>query len=175
MTGTQSIEYLHGEFIILSVIPRLLKNKPVGYKLKILDNGGGIGVLTDQIRKRFGNEVEVYSTGLSKRVAKKYRKENDYPNLHKNDLKWRSIEELSDFPEFDLIIDTFGELYYKTEQYLNNVDKETLKTLYDHLGGSAQSLICCSNRVLCTKSPTACQGGSKRWGVCGLLGWLTTY
>ena len=32
--------------------------------------------------------------------------------LHPHDAKWNSIEELSDFPEFDLIIDSQGEMLY---------------------------------------------------------------
>lgn len=32
--------------------------------------------------------------------------------LHPNDIKWRSIVELTNHPEFDLAIDTYGELYY---------------------------------------------------------------
>lgn len=35
--------------------------------------------------------------------------------IHKNDAKWRSILELSDYPEFDLIFDSFGELLYSRE------------------------------------------------------------
>jgi len=107
------ISSLHGESIIKEVIPKLLKELPEGQKLRILDNGTGVGIFTDQIRKEFGDKVDVYSTGLSKQAAREYRKKKELPKLGKNDLKWRSIQELSDYPEFNLIIDTYGEAYYR--------------------------------------------------------------
>lgn len=103
------------------VIPSLILNKKQG-KVKILDVGAGVGFFTEQIRKKFPDEVEVFSTGLSKKSARDYRKSeknvNFAKNLHPQDLKWRTILELSDFEEFDLIIDTFGEqanLIYKKD------------------------------------------------------------
>lgn len=33
-------------------------------------------------------------------------------DIHPNDRKWRSIVQMRDFPEFDMIIDTYGEITY---------------------------------------------------------------
>jgi hypothetical protein len=80
--------------------------------VNILDVGAGAATFSDEIRNKFGDKVQVYSTGLSKKVARDYRKNNELDKLHPNDLKWRSILELSAFEEFDLIIDTIGEFSY---------------------------------------------------------------
>jgi hypothetical protein len=124
--SNEQISKFHGEWIIEDVIPKLLEKLKQGEKLKILDIGAGPAIFSDEIRKKFGDKVEVYSTGLSKRAAREYRKREELPKLHNNDLKWRSIQELSDFPEFGLIIDTYGELYYRlikgTSDYYNNLD-----------------------------------------------------
>jgi len=69
--------------------------------------------------------VKVYTAGLSKKSAREYKKDRyktfnidtgpkPSPSLQPDDLRWRSILELSDYPEFDLIIDTFGEQLYST-------------------------------------------------------------
>jgi SAM-dependent methyltransferase len=97
-----------------------------GEKVLILDIGSGAGLYAEQLRSIFGNKIEVYTTGLRKKAANKLRthinnqnvfftfKSNNgvSPKIHQNDLKWRSILELSDFPEFDLAIDTVGEFSY---------------------------------------------------------------
>ncbi len=118
---TESIDYKHGISFIREVIPRLIANNP-GRKINILDVGAGMTVFTNQIREEFGDQVRVFSTGLSKQAFKTELKLNetrpdaakkDFPSrLHKDDLKWRSIRELSNFEEFDLIVDTFGEFAY---------------------------------------------------------------
>jgi SAM-dependent methyltransferase len=110
-----SIESLHGVSFIRDIIPELIAKKRNAEKVKILDVGAGAALFTDEIRKSFPGKVEVFSTGIRKKTAKEYRKENvptGENNLHPNDLKWRSILELRDFEEFDLIIDTFGEYFY---------------------------------------------------------------
>ncbi len=107
-------EYQQVSFI-KDIIPKLIAKKKNGEKVKILDIGAGAGFFTDQIRKTFGDKVEVFSTGLSKKIARGHRKEyksEGEERLHPNDLKWRSVLELSDFPEFDLIVDTMGEFAY---------------------------------------------------------------
>ncbi len=114
----QDIAPIHGISFIKEVIPDLISKKKNGEKVKILDLGAGAAFFTDEIRKEFGDKVEVFSTGLRKRKAKDFRAmylpEEDR-QLHPNDLKWRSVLQLSDFEEFDLIVDTFGELNYTTE------------------------------------------------------------
>lgn len=117
---SEKIEDEHGVHFIRDVIPYLISKHP-GEKIKILDVGGGIGAYSEQIRQAFPNEVEVFSTGLSKKIAKKVRasmveKKDEWkwlpPKLDRNDLKWRSVKQLSDYQEFHLIVDTFGEHYY---------------------------------------------------------------
>ncbi len=134
----ERIEDLHGESIIKEVIPRLLGDMKPGQKLKILDNGGGAGLFADQIREIFGDRVEVYSTGLSKQSAREYRKEKKLSKLHENDLKWRSIQELSDYPEFGLIIDTYGEQYYRSDQHM---EEPNLKEFYKHVEQVVKKLL----------------------------------
>ena len=107
LPGEKDIAGLHGVSFINEVIPELLSNKKLGEKVKILDVGGGAGLYAKQIRKVFPNQVKVYTTGLSKRTA---RFKN--PDQHSDDLKWRSVRQLSRFEEFDLIIDTYGEAAY---------------------------------------------------------------
>jgi hydroxymethylpyrimidine pyrophosphatase-like HAD family hydrolase len=60
--------------------------------------------------------------------------------LHTDDLKWRSIRELTDFPEFDLIIETNGEFYYSygTERRKKSAvkdfdEKKFVETIFDSL------------------------------------------
>jgi len=118
-SSDESIQVIHDISFIKEVIPEILKRKKKGEKVKVLDVGGGVGLYADQIRDEFGDAVAVFSTGISKKHAKRYRRSakeggvsTPSPSLHKNDLKWRSILELSNFEEFDLIIDTYGEAYW---------------------------------------------------------------
>lgn len=117
----------HGFSFIKDVIPRLILLNP-GRKIRVLDLGGGAGFFAEQIRKEFPDQVRVYTTGLRKdsarverlksqnRVTRPFLTKEGYwiPDLraHQDDLKWRSIFELSPESEFDLIIDTRGEMYY---------------------------------------------------------------
>jgi hypothetical protein len=61
--------------------------------------------------------VNVFSTGLSKRSAKIIRasQRSQLSELHPQDLKWRSLEELKRGSEFDLILSSNGELFYDTK------------------------------------------------------------
>ncbi len=135
------INGFHGRSIIKDVIPSLIQRKQAG-KVKIIDLGAGACLYTAQIREEFGDKVDVYSTGLRKKTAKKEREKiqagesldfegiryiiphegrvfwTPSKNLHPNDLKWRSVLELSKHPEFDLILDTNGEL----RSAVNNLD-----------------------------------------------------
>ena len=55
--------------------------------------------------------------------------------LHPNDLKWRSIKELSNYEEFDLIIDTYGEFAYSTgaNMDLQPINGVSTERVFDHL------------------------------------------
>ncbi len=107
-----SIAGRHEESFINETIPRLIEENP-NRKIKILDIGGGIGMFAKQIRESFGDKVEVFTTGLKKKAVKKeMERVGESIKLNKNDLKWRSVLELHDFPEFDLMIDTAGEALY---------------------------------------------------------------
>ncbi|GEM_PF-1759737 len=137
---TQKLEILHDTSFLNKEIPEIIKRKKPGEKLKILDVGGGIGSFTEQIRKKYPNEVIVYSTGLSKKAARKYRKDNVMGPLDRRDLKWRSVYELSDYPEFDLIIDSFGEQWYTVDR--NIVEPEDgLNNLSDYLTVISKKLL----------------------------------
>lgn len=144
------IEDLHGVSFIEEVIPSLLEKKDSpDRKLRILDVGGGAGLYAKQIREKFPDKVKVYTTGLSKKTAKEQN-----PDLHrKNDLRWRSIRELSDFEEFDLILDTYGEAHYGTNKKLYDISPETEKyidTVIKKLrpGGHASILMGMQVRVM---------------------------
>lgn len=95
-----------------------IKRKP-----KILDSGCGLGQFTDEIRERFGDQVEVRGTSLSKQKAQSRKKFQFEKKLHPDDAKWRSLLELRDFPEFDMIIDTFGEIHYAARADIKEVTK----------------------------------------------------
>lgn len=124
----KNIKEEHGVSFLEKIIPSLIRTKKDGKRVKILDLGGGVGDFANQIRQKFGAKVEVFTTGLSKKAAREFKKKRfkelhrnpDFRqvlktplSLHPNDLKWRSVLELSDYPEFDLIIDTIGEQYYQ--------------------------------------------------------------
>lgn len=123
-------QHYHSRSLIDSVIPKLLATNK---KVKILELGAGTCLATDEIKNKFPDEVKfgklkVYSTGLVKRTAQQQRANFKLEQLHRNDLKWRSVKQLSDFPEFHLIYETFGELKYSAN---------SLKSLKEYL-----TLIC---------------------------------
>jgi SAM-dependent methyltransferase len=135
--NVETINELHGENFLDEVIPKIiakLRARGSKRKVRILDMGCGLGFFTDQIRARFGNEVEVYGTGIGKASLKR-RKANIFRDiesgaipldpeqkarilsesdgsLHPNDAICNSVEQMRDFPEFDLIIDSEGEIVY---------------------------------------------------------------
>ncbi|MFA6547596.1 MAG: hypothetical protein WCT11_01475 [Candidatus Magasanikbacteria bacterium] len=120
VSGLRSIESSHQESFIKRVA-ELLETKK---KVKILDIGGGAGLYAQQLRDTFGDKVDVFTTGIRKRNAKLVRQEVGQ-KLHKQDLKWRSVLQLSDYPEFDLIIDTFGESMYGMRNVNENGEYDT--------------------------------------------------
>ena len=120
----ESIEYAHGISFLNQIIPEILERfakEGIKRKVKILDLGGGIGSFTDQIRTKFGDQVKVYSTSafaVSDKIReqlqerKRTANQDGTLNLHKLDAYKSSIVDFRDFPEFDLIIDTYGEMFY---------------------------------------------------------------
>lgn len=142
----ETIRDLHGISFIENVIPALIAKKKKGERVKILDVGGGSAAFADQIRKVFGDFVKVYSTGLSKKTAREFRKEingTEHANLHHDDLKWRSVLELSDFEEFDLIVDTYGEFYYTNDatQYSFAAQFRYISTIVSKLRPGGQAFV----------------------------------
>jgi SAM-dependent methyltransferase len=116
------------------LIPELIKSNPQR-KIKILDLGAGSAQYTDLLRSNFEGKIKVFSTGISKRAAKEARKKDGLSRLHSNDLKWRSIEELKDKQEYDLILSSYGEIFYGTKPNPQNatVEKELEPKLYTKL------------------------------------------
>ena len=156
---SKNIRKLHDVSILEEVIPEIISRKKEGEKVKILDLGGGVGDFANQIRQKFGDRVKVFTTGLKKKTAKEFKKErfkeshrnpngkvlNSLPiGLHPDDLKWRSILELSDYPEFDLIIDTFGEHRYSiptSDSYRYFLVIDYLKSIAKKLNEKGQAYI----------------------------------
>ncbi|GEM_PF-2646025 len=138
--SSSPLEKLHG-ISILDDIEKRVGMAPNGRKIRVLDVGAGVGAFTEQIREKFGDRIKVYSTGLSKAAAKKFRKKVNSENsgwnlngkiseeLHPDDLKWRSVKQLSDFEEFDVIVDTVGE----GTSYLKDGEGEVRKSLSEYL------------------------------------------
>jgi protein-L-isoaspartate O-methyltransferase len=123
-----SISHLHGESFIEGFLASKVRNLKGQEKVKVLDLGGGSGAYAEQIRQKFGNSVRVYTTGIRKEMAKLIRNQPEIfgrkvsteaesliknKKLKKDDLKWRSIRQLSDYQEFDLILSTYGEMFYE--------------------------------------------------------------
>ncbi len=160
----EDLEELHGVNFLTEVIPELLarvKKEASGRKMKVLDIGSGLGLVTDQIRHQFGKELDVFGTSLAKQgsIVRKRRilkglmdnffdpevkfsvdvpiheqvsrrilkslgrfDDNLEKVIHPNDAKFRSVLELTDYPEFDLEIDTYGELYYSNHLFPQVLD-----------------------------------------------------
>lgn len=103
---------------LIEVVQKLLSKHD---QIKILELGAGAGLTTDEIKATFPDDVKskklkVFSTGIKKGIAKETRQNLGLKKLHCNDLRWRSIKELSDYPEFHLIYETYGELHYSAQR-----------------------------------------------------------
>lgn len=172
--GERTIEACHNESFIDYISELIAQKDSAGdkSKVKILDVGGGAAMFADQLRRTFGDRVKVYTTGLRKQSAEllraslmqgvqgdKHKPESFEMSarLHKDDLKWRSILQLSDYPEFDLIVDTFGEFEYanieKYEVYFREAkykkgDRENDAYGKEHGGKVEQYLNAVVNKLL---------------------------
>ncbi len=114
---TDIAEDYHHRSLITVVRELLSKHK----QIKILELGAGAGLAAEEIKTTFSDAVQskklkVFSTGIKKGIAEETRKNLGLKKLHSNDLRWRSIKELSDYPEFHLIYETFGELHYSAQR-----------------------------------------------------------
>ncbi len=120
---------IHGKSIYAEIEKRLAARQH-GHKIKVLDVGGGAGIYADNLCEKFQDNITVYTTGLRKGNALQYRRTQKIQTpLRKTYLKWRSISELSNYPEFDIIIDTLGEFYYTTgdrQQIIQHLPKDKI-------------------------------------------------
>lgn len=102
-------------------------------KLRVLDLGAGSCRLTDELRSRF-RDIKVFSTGLSPKVAEATRRGSGLGRLHRDDLICQSIEQMRNYPEFDLIFSIYGELHYGPKSHpLEECDSNKLKNKLDAL------------------------------------------
>lgn len=130
----QAIETLHGTSFITKVIPELLQRKADGEPVTVLDCGSGIAVYPDQLRQAFGNKIKVSSTGnLDRQQVEDARKANGLNPLHHDDLKLKSIDDLQADLKFDLILDTRGEQFYKTNQDTHSLEKARFENWKNHV------------------------------------------
>lgn len=96
---------LHGTSFIKEVIPGMVVKKP-GQKIRVLDVGAGQGLYAEQMRIKCRGKVDVDTTGLTDM------------DLH------RSILEFTSADKKDLIIDSYGEFFYTTNNFKDQEKKE---------------------------------------------------
>lgn len=124
------IQEAHSISFLKKVIPEMLaclaKNGEKR-KLKILDLGGGLGLFAEEIRENFGDQVKIFTNSAFGESDKKRQKlleikkqtHSKNSSLHKLEAYKASILNFRDFPEFDLIIDTYGEIFYANNKRMN--------------------------------------------------------
>lgn len=134
----------HGVDFLNEVIPWVIqrvRDQGSSRKIRILDTGCGLGFFTDQIRDKFGQDVEVFGTSIENPVQPEVSAQQkkgliEYirklhivlpegikidelnEHIHPNDAKFRSVLEMRQFEEFDLIIDTSGEFLYSGKGFM---------------------------------------------------------
>ncbi len=133
----ETLEQTHGVDFFAEIEQRITHLKP-GESVKVLILGGDTAFFNDELRRRFGDSVDVYGTTLEtaysrirkRDIVQKIQDKNNplhlseglreylmdtlSADIHPNDRKWRSIVQMANFPEFDMIIDTFGEIRYSS-------------------------------------------------------------
>lgn len=137
----ESAERLHGVNFFNEIRGKIEARKSKGdtTPVNILVTGSDLSFFNDELRLKFRDDVTVYGTTVElsrarmrkKRFVKSIRdgKTRLEPELQKyltgvlsetldpRDGKWRSILQMqSDKPEFDMIIDTCGELLYSDDE-----------------------------------------------------------
>ena len=148
----ESAERMHGVNFFNEVQETLdgkrTKNdkKPV----RVLVTGGDVGFLNDELRSKFGKDIDVVGTTVE--VSRAQRRKRYFVELIRNgkiklppkveeylskslsdkldprDTKWRSILQMqSSAPEFDKIIDTCGELLYSRDEKKPEIFEMTFK------------------------------------------------
>ncbi len=170
-----TINSSHGVEFIGDVFPKKVeKLRAAGEKrkLKVLNNGAGLGLYNEQVREALGDDVKIIGTSLSnlkftrEEIVEKTRqavtrshaalpdhhiKKKEIPyskdretlikkllgkgKQKKVDKIRESILELRDFQEFDVILDTYGELYYASmyDQINEDDEKTEFNQIFDAL------------------------------------------
>lgn len=134
----ESLESIHHINFFDNIDQRLnrLREASAERPIRVLVLGGDVALFNDELRARYGRQVDVVGTTIEtaysrirKRAimqdlndASKPRRLSDETrqyllsvlnnDIHPNDRKWRSIVQMRDFPEFDMIIDSYGEITY---------------------------------------------------------------
>lgn len=157
--GEPKLERYHNESFV-AWLENYLTSHPQAVA-SVLDIGGGAGLYAEQLRNVFGDRVTVFTTGLSKKSANTLREHINDNNsffsyqseigvkdkIHSNDLKWRSVLQLSDFPEFDLMVDTVGEFSYLPDNE-SEIKRYLLAIIHKLKVGGHASIVVGSNLEL---------------------------
>lgn len=157
--GEPKLERYHNESFVIW-LENYLTSHPQTVAA-VLDIGGGAGLYAEQLRNIFGDSVTVFTTGLSKKSANTLREHINHKNsffsyqseidvkdkIHPNDLKWRSVLQLSDFPEFDLMVDTVGEFSYLSDNE-SEIKRYFLAIIHKLRVGGHASIVVGSNLEL---------------------------
>lgn len=141
------------------VIPRAIQRaQRAGRRAKLLDSGAGVGFFNDLVREEFGEDICVIGTNLSAshmearriQLLEAIRAEPDDSyfrpglvymkdttkiktlrnSMNPDDVKYHSVLEMSKQPEFDIIIDEFGELYYAFLHYSMDPKPDDLEHIH---------------------------------------------
>lgn len=138
---SESAEKIHG-VNFFNEIQRTIDERKSNNETRpvsILITGSDVGFLNDELRAKFGNQVNVCGTTIElsrakmrkKRIVesikngniilpselKEYLSTSLSDKIDPRDAKWRSILQIqSSKPEFDIIIDTYGELLYSYDK-----------------------------------------------------------
>ncbi|HLC70263.1 MAG TPA: hypothetical protein VJH75_04440 [Patescibacteria group bacterium] len=146
------VSTIHGFDFIDGVIPEKkqeLQQRGIKRKIRICDIGSGLGLFCDQLKHYHGLDTKIFGTSL-RRKGDRGRKKSSTDALDKMGLERsksrreeinkitdktinresrlvESLAELHNFPEFDIMFDTFGELYYSALD-----DVENKKTDFPH-------------------------------------------
>lgn len=153
MLFQESAEQMHGVNFFNEIQAKIDEKKSKGdtKPVIILVTGSDLSFFNDELRSKFGNEVAVYGTTVELSRAKMRKRRfveaiktgrvtptlikpelQEYlatslsDKLDPRDAKWRSILQMqSDKPEFDMIVDTCGELLYSEDENRSEIFEMT--------------------------------------------------